>query len=372
MAESVFTPESAGGQHLGAEPRDSIEIREQFTDLVSVAGKGDRISMSTLCFDPYEAVSARLAFKLIEACGRGAEVQLAIDHFGYLLAHQIGMVATGRLIDPKGLEARKEVEDALRMAGANVTITNRAKLPFTPLFRVYGRNHIKASAITTRDYEWGSAHGHNEFGTKRLDNGVVLRDPAAVKMLHDTVTSLVQTGTTKAAFQGKDQPLRLPHGELLRDSGKPGQSIILNTALAMIDNAKESITMTTQYAPHGALIRHLRAAEKRGVALNIACSHSNVRMQHQLFSWMRTVNGFIYSDSAAGYCIPDELPELHSKNLIVDAGIPGEEEAMTGSSDLSSISAFLGNAELAYRSNRPAFVAKLGEIALKQTTIASA
>lgn len=372
MTESVFTPESVGGQHLGAEPLDSIEIIARFTEAVSKASEGDRISMSTLCFDPREDVVNTLADELLGALERKAHVQVAIDHFGYLIARQIGMIAAGRLIDPAGLKARQEVEESLITAGAAVSITNQAKLPFAPLFGISGRNHIKISAISTDDYDLGFVHGHNQFGTKRLDNGVELRDPAAVKMLHSTVTSLVQTGTTKAAFRGRDQRLKLPHGELLLDSGKPGQSIILDTALAMIDNAKESITMTTQYAPHGALIRHMRAAEKRGVALNIACSHSRVRMEQLLFGWMRTVNGFIYSDDAAGYCIPDALPESHSKNLIKDAGILGEEEAMVGSSDLSSIGAFCGNAELSYRSNHPAFVAKTGEIVLAQTTIASA
>lgn len=364
MTNSAFAAESIGEQHLGAEPIDNHEYFARFTKDVSMAGKGDRISMSTLCFDPREDVVNTLAEEFLGALERKAKVQLAIDHFGFPLAHQFGMIAAGRLIDPEGLAARQEVVQALRKAGADVTITNQDTLPFSFLFRFLGRNHIKAAIVNNRV----RAGGPNKFDAMRSDISVEFDDPVAAEMLHSLIGSLVQTGTTKAAFQGKDRRLKLPHGELLLDAGVPGQSVIMDEMLMLVDNAEESITSTAQYAPHGAFIRHTRAAEKRGVKLNMPCSVSNVQMERRVFGWMRTVHGFIYSDDAAGYCIPEGLPELHGNILLIDAGIAGKQVAVTGSHNHSSIGVRGGNAEMSYRSSEPAFVAKVGEIALKQTT----
>lgn len=369
MTESVFSPESVGGRHLGAEPIDNNELFERFTEAVSTAGKGDQISIATLCFDPGEAITAELAFELLEALGRGANVQVATDHFGHLLAHQVGMVAAAWLTDPEGLARRQEVQRALEIAGADVRIINQDTSPLAPLFRIRGRSHLKILAIRGSSRNMGYVAGPNLFDAMRLDAGVELHHPDAIEMLHDTVTSLVQTGTTQAAFQGKDQRLKLPHGgELLLDAGEPGQSVIMDEALAMIDSAEESITMTTQYAPHGALIRHAHAAEKRGVKLNMLCSISNVRMERVIFGAMRAVNRLIYSDAAAGYCIPEGMPELHANILLIDAGIVGKQVATVGSHNHSSIGVRGGNAELSYRSSDPDFIAKIGEIVLKLTT----
>lgn len=366
MTEPLLTPTSADRQPSSAEAIDNYEFFARFTREVSQAGEGDQISMSTLCFDPHQSVTAQLAFELIGARKRGAEVRVAIDDFGYLLARQVGMVATGPLRDARGLARRQEVEQSLKMMGAKIGITNQDNIPFSPLFRMRGRNHTKIYAVNDTAY----VHGLNLFDAMRLDVGVELRDPVAADVLHGIVTDLVETGSTQAAFQGKDQRLSLPnHGELLLDAGKPGQSVIMNEALAMIDNAQESITMTTQYAPHGALIRHMRAAEKRGVQVNVPCSVSNVRMERVIFGAVRAINRLIYSDTTAGYCIPESLPELHSKALIVDAGIEGKEAAMVGSHGYDPIGVRLGNAELSYLSRDPAFIAKLGEIVLAQTTL---
>lgn len=367
MTNSVLTAESVGEQHLSAEPIDNNEYFSRFTEMVASAGKDDRISMSTLCFDPREDVVNTLAEELLGARERKAKVQLAIDHFGFPLAHQFGMIAAGRLIDPEGLAARREVVQALRRAGADVTITNQDTLPFSFLFRFLGRNHIKVSVFNDELL----AGGPNQFDANRSDIVVALHHPDAANMAHNIVSSMVKTGTTQAAFQGKDRRLKLPHGELLLDAGVPGRSVIMDEMLMLVDNAEKSITSTTQYAPHGAFIRHTRAAEKRGVKLNMPCSISDVEMERRVFGLMRTVHGFIYSADAAGYCIPESLPELHANLLLIDAGIVGKQVAVAGSHVHSSIGVRGGNAELSYRTDEPAFIAKAGEIVLKQTTLAS-
>jgi phosphatidylserine/phosphatidylglycerophosphate/cardiolipin synthase-like enzyme len=260
------------------------------------------------------------------------------------------------------MDNRRKAHRALENAGAKITTVNTNARPIVPLYE--GRSHIKIYAINDVAY----IGGQNLIDTWRLDTAVRLRQPTAVEMLHKTVADLVKIGSTKKVFQDEDQRLMLPDGsELLRDAGKPGQSLIMDEALALIDDAEESITMTTQLFPRGVVARRLQAAARRGVAINVACDHNHTAptVVRLLADGMHTTLRLIYGNDAAGHFTPKGLQALHSKILV------SEKAAIVGSHNFDPTGVRLGNAEVSYLSRDPVFIAKVGEIALAQTTIAS-
>lgn len=350
-------------QESYATPLDGVEFFTQFTEGVHAAGKGDRISIATMAFDPREKPAYELTKALLGAQARGADIRIALDDFGYLLTRQIGLVATSWVRDPEALKSRRTLHKSLEIAGAKVTTINTNARPLRSMYS--GRSHAKIYAIN----DLGYISGHNLLETWRADTAVALNHPDAVATLHDIVGGLVATGKSQTVFQGKDRRIQLPHGdELLIDAGKPGQSLIMREALKLIDEAEEHITMTTQLFPLGRVVRHLQAAAKRGVRVDVTCAHPSTLqrpatrfLEEKIYNIQRLLYG-----SAAGYHTPEGLPTLHSKILM------NEKKALVGSHNFDPMGVLLGNTEISLLSLDPEFITTLGEIVLAQTTYALA
>jgi len=130
-----------------------------------------------------------------------------------------------------------------------------------------------------------------------------------------------------------------------------GQSLIYDEALNMIDSAKEWIYVTCQYFPGGPTAKHLAAAQKRGVRIQIDFSHPHthnsaaaVHHMHQLAQRARGLPRNFFAGR-----LDKHVPKLHAKVLATEQG------AMLGSHNYVVQGVQFGTAEIALQSFDPIF-----------------
>jgi phosphatidylserine/phosphatidylglycerophosphate/cardiolipin synthase-like enzyme len=135
----------------------------------------------------------------------------------------------------------------------------------------------------------------------------------------------------------------------------PHQSLIYDEALRLVDEAQEWLFITCQYFPGGPTAKHLAAAQKRGVQVEIAYNHPRyqgtlapVHHLHQLTQHTRGLPRSFFSGR-----LNKHVSRLHAKVLASERG------AMVGSHNYVIQGVNFGTAELALRSSDPIFALAL-------------
>jgi phosphatidylserine/phosphatidylglycerophosphate/cardiolipin synthase-like enzyme len=238
---------------------------------------------------------------------------------------------------------------SLQSAGATCCITNipsrRLRVPQA------GRSHIKAAVVGRSSYVGGC----NLSKPQELDVMVRFQDEAMAKTLAGWLACIAEAGTTRQAFQDVDTECALSGGRrLLLDAGVPGQSLVYDEALELIDTAKEWIYLTCQYFPGGTTAKHLAAAQARGVAVHIAHSHPAVHGPqapfHHLYRLRERVR---HSAPLFSGQLSRKTPNIHAKILASERGV------LVGSHNYVVQGVALGTAELALFSPDPDFAQAL-------------
>lgn len=305
---------------------------------------GDRIAMIVMGFDPMEPPVAKVSQALIEAVERGVHVSLIVDAYTFLLnpkAERLGPLwfqANLRYIT-KAFKPQLRVIDTIRSnPNGQATIINKPGRPFPN--PVAGRNHIKYTIINDRVFVGGC----NLYHTWWLDLMVGWNDKITADYLYDIIQNLHQTESTKVLFGGQDQEVALDADTALYiDSGKKNQSLIFKKALELIDSAEKSLIITCQFFPNSITAKHLAAAHKRGVDVEIIYAHPMKQGRFgglgQQVSILRERS--LHPAELFQKMLPKAGPALHAKLIATEKG------AIIGSHNYVRAGVALGTAEIA-------------------------
>jgi cardiolipin synthase len=327
--------------------------REYFADLatrIDDLGPADRVALATMSFDPEFPDIQRLTESLAAAAKRGTKVSLAIDAYNFLKGRQ--RFAGPLLLHaelPATLQgefaAKYELVKALQAAGVTLVITNQPHHAFTNPYG--GRSHIKFAIINQRVYLGGC----NLDEPAHADLMIGWNDPAFADILYSFSQHTVEHQGL-SFMEGQDRRLPLSKNlEVLIDAGKRRQSVILDQALQLIDNAQRTIFMTNQFFPHGVTLQRLKAAQRRGVKVRIIFSHpANFNKFERIPQYLHLALARLTTPASlrAGQLTRDK-PYIHAKVLT------SESAAMFGSHNYISAGVNFGTAEIALLVRDPAF-----------------
>lgn len=340
---------------------------EYFRDLarlINHAKKDDRILVSTMAFDASDAYVADIVTALEQAARRGANVTFLVDAYDFMQGNAgFGPLwLYGKMPNTSHLHGfLKASYDALTRistAGGECVVTNMPARRFTNYFK--GRSHIKVAVINNNCFVGGSNLHHHE----QIDCTVGWHDKKSADWLYYTMSQLAKRGTNELAFSGEDQEFHVSSDtELLLDSGIKRQSIILEKAFEVIDNAQQWIFITSQFFPNSLTAQHLRKAHRRGVKvfplLNHVSQHDGVHAVIQ-----RVVTPFERLRSPGSFfdlTLPKTAPFLHAKV------VANETEAIIGSHNYIIAGVNFGTAELALHCKNASFARAACTTVLRQT-----
>jgi phosphatidylserine/phosphatidylglycerophosphate/cardiolipin synthase-like enzyme len=331
------------------------ELEQQF----GRAAAGDRIAMVVMAFNPDEPVTATVMRNLLAAADRSADVHLIVDAYNFLL-HPTKDVP-GPLWWHRTMQhvprSHRHIFDALEQlrqhAHGHVTVINKPDRPFTN--PKGGRSHIKYTVVNDRVFI-GGCNLHN---TQWLDAMLSWQDQHIADYLFTFVMDLHRTESTQAILHEEDRAITLDDcTTLLIDAGKKRQSIIFDSAMTLIDQAEKSILMTCQYFPNSVTARHLAAARRRGVDVQIIYAHP--AGQGTLGSIIERVSVARERLRVPGELFRDRLPKagpgIHAKIIATEKG------AIIGSNNYVYAGVLFGTAEMAVLRHDPAFSASIVDV----------
>ncbi|GAC1370246.1 MAG: hypothetical protein NVSMB39_2950 [Candidatus Saccharimonadales bacterium] len=314
------------------------------------AGPGDRLVVATMSFDPADPAVGELLGAWQAAAQRGADVSFMVDAYAYLI---YGGTRPGPLFWHRELPRRlgrpfqaiHEALEGLAAAGVKVTVLNRPQRLFT--LPVAGRSHIKFAYVNGRVYIGGC---NLDWHTK-VDVMAAWDDAPTAAWLRGFAGKMAETGNAGAAAGGHDLECRISATEtLLVDAGRRGQSLIFDSAMAMIDAARESVFIACQFFPNDVTGQHLAAAQQRGVKVEILYNHASQQsFPHNLlhhYVAARERRRLPASFFVQG--LRRQQPMLHAKLIAT------ERESIMGSHNFVSAGVRLGTAEIALMSIDPA------------------
>jgi len=319
---------------------------EYFTDLkraIDDTQPGDRVAVASMTFEPHWPLIHQLLQSLGKAADRGVHTSLSVDAYSFLARD--GRLTPGplwyrntlatQLAEP--FRSQQTALQALEVHGVQVGITNWPKRPFSVI--PAGRSHIKAAVVNDMFYVGGcnlQAPAHTDIMARRSHQ-------ATADWLYGQLNQLAVSASTAETFGGIDQRQAIDaQTELLIDGGIPKQSTIYEQALRLIDEARERITLTCQYFPGGRTAERLKAAQRRGVAVQLVYSHPSAHGQKSLIHHLHIGRERLrLPASLFTGRRPKQAPLLHAKVLVTDRG------SLLGSHNYVSYGVDFGTAEIA-------------------------
>lgn len=320
--------------------------REYFEELIQSARQaraGDRLTVMTMVFDPTETTIAKLADELAAAAKRGADVTLVIDAYSFLLSEQYkpGPLILHAKIIPDNLggpfriiySSLKQLQDA----GGKYCILNQPTWAFS--LPIAGRSHIKLALVNNRVFIGGCNLDKPDY----VDLMIAWEDCAAASKIRELVDLIIVGGSVKRALGNTDRAIPIHNDmRLFVDSGVRNQSLIMQQAHKLIDEAQKSVLITCQFFPGGRTAQRLLAAQRRGVVVTIFYSPPSSHGLQAPGQWLynqrerlRLPAAFFSNQLSAGHA------RLHAKIIAT------ESATLLGSHNYVQAGVNLGTAEIA-------------------------
>lgn len=288
-----------------------------------------------------------------EAAKRGVDTRLNIDWFT-LLASENGI---NKFVDLKKFFSGDDYSEFLRdhdyltfhelafQSDVDVHFTNPPKF-FERYFPYTGRNHIKIYIVDNIAYLGGINIGDDSF--KGVDFAVKFTDREVV----DELAKQFVFGEK----QEKDYSVSFNNGDkLLVDAGISGQSVILDTAINLIRNARSSVVNISFFAPDSPLVKALSDADKRGPDVEVIMPEGQWGLISP-FGLIDRKNKFQNKLFRRKVDYVNTPQRIHAKLLIID-----DEIALFGSHNLMHSGVSAGTSEIAYLTRNPQIVTNLKE-----------
>lgn len=269
-----------------------------------------------------------------DASQRGLDARLNIDT--YTLAYE--------RTNDKAMFAK------LQRADVRLTFTNIPRVFPEKLLTQLGRNHIKMVIVDDAAYVGGLNFNDKNF--RSGDFMVKITDPKMVETLVDVFH--------KVNYQRpqEDYEVAFPDGtKMLVDAGKRGESLILDTAVQLINNAEGTVRTTTLLAPDGKLLDTLYKAHQGGIIVEAITS--DPRRINDIFGLVNLGNHALMQLKKKIVPMRSSLGDLHAKSLLVDAELAACAVALFGSHNLSARGVQMGTGEIAVVSRNPRLIANL-------------
>ncbi len=313
---------------------------------------GGRIALATMSFEPQYPEIRAVVDELGKAATRGVTVSLAIDAFVFLKGRD-------KLLGPLFYHAKlpKELSgefhqkfqllEELRAKGVSYAITNQPKHAFSN--PVAGRSHIKFAIINDRVYVGGCNLNEPENVDIMVGWNAKMFADQLYEFSQRTITS---QGT--AFMNRRDRVLELEpamEGVVFIDAGRPRQSIILDQALQLIDQAHKKLLISCQFFPNSTTAHHLLQAHRRGVDVTILFNHPSKFQKHgQPLQYLNVAfEHFRMPAKLFASQLPKTSPYLHAKVIAT------ESAAMVGSHNHIAAGVNFGTAEIALLRRDPIF-----------------
>ncbi len=341
------------------------EYYKELADKISQTKKGDDVYVCTMGFNPDEILVQQILHELKEASGRGVNVLLMVDAFTFLLKR--GVVpgplwfSTSFPRKLKGSFSTKLAAlEGLKNNGGRYVITNMPSQRFSTPFA--GRSHMKFAVIN----DFVFVGGCNLTTVDHLDMMAARTDKVTASILKALAEKVFKTRSLQSALVKDSEVVLDTTTTLLLDAGSKGSSLIYQEALALIDAAEESITITCQYFPNKATARHLTQAHNRGVKVTLIYNHPD---QHPfplnfLHRGVIRAEKLKYPKALFKYQLPRDHNFLHAKLL------SSEKATIVGSHNYVEAGVKFGTAELALKSVDPDFGSRAVYMLQEQVPVA--
>lgn len=323
----------------------------QLAQKINTTVRGDRVRVISMGFRPEKPDIHPILDALNNAATRGVDVHLIIDAMSFLMTdrHIPGPLFAVKKLPrrlPPPFSTRMRTLETLKQNGGKYTITNFPKRIFQN--PTSGRSHLKLALINDEIFTGGC----NLTQLHHLDLMVYWRDKPSAEWLNKLVDSIIAKQNVAEALRYKDQSFTIDdETTLLVDCGVPGQSIIFDSALELIDTAEKQILITCQYFPNGQIATRLQAAHERGVEVKVIFNHPsihyfpvNLGMHSTVRSEKRRLSPELFA-----HVLPKGHRYLHSKLLATDKG------TIIGSHNFVPAGVRFGTAEIAVLSKNKAF-----------------
>lgn len=334
----------------------------QLVKYIDAAKPGDTVRLMTMGFRAEKPDIAPILHSLNNAASRGVDVHLIVDAMTFLMGESnipgplIPFKKLPRRLSPP-FNVRLKALKTLQSHGGKYSIINMPpKILQNPMA---GRSHIKLSLINDHVF----AGGCNLTRLNHLDLMVHWQDKRSAKWLNGVVDKIITHQNVRTALEDKDSSFAIDNDTtLLIDSGKPGQSIIFDKALELIDDAQRHILITCQYFPNGRIAKHLQAAHERGVEVKVIFNHPsihsfpiNLGVAGALKAERRRLSPELFT-----HVLPKGHDYIHAKLLATDKG------TIIGSHNFVPTGVAFGTAEIALLNTSDEFAQHLTNSLLTQ------
>ena len=341
---------------------------EYFTELqkkIAETTVGDRAALMTMSLEPTESHTENTLRELNQAAERGVDTLLAVDAYAFMVDSD--SMGIGPCMSPvvrrKAIFERRQRElDSLNeKESGQATIVNAPTRYFSNPYA--GRSHLKGSVVNDTVY----LGGPNLHDTTRMDAVVGFEDVRTADWLYNITRGIVTQGTTKAILGAKDHRYDLDHNtQILVDAGRPGQSVVLDEALELIDSAKEWLTFSSQFVPNGKVADRLITARNRGV---------DVRLVYNNPTYWGAIGGIAQQrvlakqskrspELFANGKLPVNSEAMHAKILA------SEKTGMVGTHNVSDAGVKFGTPEIALFRHSSDFSIAVHNLLSQQVTLA--
>lgn len=349
------------------QPLKEVEVltgKEFFDNLaedLSVTGRGSQVAVLTMDFEPSEPLVKPVIDELAAAADRGTEVKLGVDAFAFLVDD--GKKSVGPMFLPLPFsqnnyrERQQVLERLAQKPTVSCSVINRPerllKNPFS------GRSHIKLAVVDDKVY----LGGPNFHKTERADMVISLEDGELAEWLYSLSSQIVSAGKTSEVLGEEDIDLDLDSKtRILIDSGKPGQSLIMDKAIQLVDEASSRIYGSFQFLPSGQLAERMAEADSRGTIVkpfhNDPARYNLALGIHERLVRAKQSTGM--PKSFFNHRLPREADILHSKALA------SEKAAIVGSHNFVDLGIKYGTPEIALLREDASFALAVGSLLVQQ------
>lgn len=340
---------------------------DELRDRIDATVSGDRVAVMTMGFDPEEAKVAAIVESMAHAAARDVDVSFGVDSYAFLLdgkRNRLGPLMTrgnlDRTLDPVFRERLDAIRQVGSYASSRANIINMPDGAFS--VPIADRSHIKGAVVNN----WYSLGGCNLIFTDKLDLMVGTEDDTATAdFVYGIMSSIVQAGSVRKALGEHDITHVIDsQTDITVDVGVLSQSLILDKAYQMLDDAQKWALLSCQFFPGGETAQMLAALQAKGVSASAIFNHPS---KHGLLqgTWQRATILSARRRSSR-VLLSGELPKdsaftMHDKVLATDRG------GSVGTHNYIPTGVRLGTAEMALFRRTPAFGKQLANTLLTQT-----
>jgi phosphatidylserine/phosphatidylglycerophosphate/cardiolipin synthase-like enzyme len=336
----------------------SSEYRTKLLDMVGQTRAGGRILLATMGYRPDEPAVADIMQALKAAASRNVNTTLLVDAHTFLVKTKTLGLTPGPLWYSKQLPSQlrqpyeyrwQSLRQLSQLPAGDSGIINPPNRRFR--IPIAGRSHIKLAIVDQTIFLGGC----NLQGTQLIDLMVGFSDKTLSDWLYSLFKKVQSDKQVWRTLGGQDISRPIDEGtNLLIDAGNRKQSVILKSAIELIDAAQEWILITCQFFPNSLTALALRRAYRRGVKVEIIFSHPSMHGRvgstaHRVNMWherLRLPPHFFDG------MIAKRNTMIHAKLLATDAG------TMIGSHNYVSAGVYLGTAEMTLLCRNPNFTSQ--------------